>query len=62
VISAIAAPAAPLRFLSPFKLVEPTTIVEAGGLAPVPAAALIALGATSGALAIARYRHRDLHA
>lgn len=61
-ISAIAAPAAPLRFLSPFKLVEPSTIVAAGGLAPVPAAALIALGVVAGALAIACYRRRDLHA
>ena len=62
VISAIAAPAAPLRFLSPFKLVEPSTIVAAGGLAPAPAAALIALGVASGTLAIASYRRRDLHA
>jgi beta-exotoxin I transport system permease protein len=62
VISAIAAPAAPLRFLSPFKLVEPSTTVAAGGLAPVRAAALIALGVAAGALAIARYRRRDLHA
>jgi ABC-2 type transport system permease protein len=62
VVSTIAAPAAPLRFLSPFKLVEPSTIVAAGGLAPLPTVALIAVGIAAGALAIARYRRRDLHA
>jgi ABC-2 type transport system permease protein len=62
VVSAIAAPAAPLRFLSPFKLVEPSAVVTAGGLALMPTAALIALGIAADALAIARYRRRDLHA
>lgn len=59
-VSALAPAVAPLRHLSPYKLLEPAAIVAAGGLEPVRAGALVAIGAACGALAIARYRRRDL--
>jgi ABC-2 type transport system permease protein len=60
VISAIAAPAAPLRWLSPFKLADPAAIVG-HGLAPAHVAALVALGVVTAVAAIARYRSQDIH-
>jgi len=62
VISAIAATAAPLRWLSPYKLVEPAAVVARGGLDPVAGIALVGLGLALVAAAIAGYRRRDLHA
>lgn len=59
-VSALAPAVAPLGWLSPYKLVEPASIVVAGGLDPLRAGALVGLGAACGALAIARYRRRDL--
>jgi ABC-2 type transport system permease protein len=59
-LSALAPAAAPLGWLSPYKLLEPTAIVAAGGLDPVRAGALGAIGVALGAIAIARYRRRDL--
>jgi ABC-type transport system involved in multi-copper enzyme maturation permease subunit len=59
-LSALAPAVAPLRWLSPYKLLEPVAIVAAGGLDPVRAGTLVAAGAAAGALAIARYRRRDL--
>jgi ABC-2 type transport system permease protein len=59
-LSALAPAVAPLRWLSPYKLVEPTSIVAAGGLDPLRTGALVAIGAACGALAIARYRRRDI--
>jgi ABC-2 type transport system permease protein len=61
IISAIAEPAAPLRWLSPHKLAEATAILM-HGLAPLELAALVVVGAAAGALAIARYRRQDIHA
>jgi ABC-type transport system involved in multi-copper enzyme maturation permease subunit len=58
-LSALSDAAAPLRFLSPYKLVEPSAIV-ADGLAPLGVLALVAIGAAAVALAIARYRRKDL--
>jgi len=60
VVSAIADTAAPLRWLSPYKWVEPMTIVAHGGLDPLRAAALVGIGLAFGAVAIARYRRRDI--
>ncbi len=60
VLSAIAAPAAPLRWLSPYKLVEPIAILARGGLDPVGPAALVALGIAFAAAGIARHRRRDI--
>lgn len=59
-ISAAAPAAAPLRWLSPYKLVEPMAILAAGGLDPVHAGLLVAVGVGSAAFAIARYRRRDI--
>ena len=59
VLSALSDRAAPLRFLSPYKLVEPSAIVT-DGLAPLGVLALVAIGAAAVAIAIARYRRRDL--
>lgn len=59
-LSALAPAVEPLRWLSPYKLLEPTAITAAGGLDPVRAGALVAIGAACGALAIARYRRRDI--
>jgi ABC-2 type transport system permease protein len=61
VIAAIAEPAAPLRWLSPYKLLEPLAILD-GGLPPHRVAALLAIGVAAGAAAIARYRRADIHA
>lgn len=61
IVSAIAEPAAPLRWLSPHKLVEPTAYL-AHGLEPVRLAGLVLLGAAAAALAIIRYRRADIHA
>jgi ABC-2 type transport system permease protein len=61
VISAIAEPAAPLRWLSPHKLADATAILV-HGLDPLRIALLVALGAGAGALAIVRYRAQDIHA
>jgi ABC-2 type transport system permease protein len=60
-LSGLAPAAAPLRWLSPYKIVEPSAIT-AGDLAAVRIAALVAIGVACGALAIARYRRRDIHA
>jgi ABC-2 type transport system permease protein len=60
VVSTIAEPAAPLRWLSPYKWVDPMTIVVRGDLDPLRAAVLIGLGVVFGAVAIARYRRRDI--
>jgi ABC-2 type transport system permease protein len=62
IVSAVAPAAAHLRWLSPFKLVEGPAIVAAGGLGPVHAVALVAVGVAFAMLAFARYRTRDLHA
>jgi ABC-2 type transport system permease protein len=62
IVSAVTPAAAPLRWLSPFKLVEGPAIVGAGGLSPVRASALVAVGGVFAILAFARYRTRDLHA
>jgi len=62
VVSAIASPAAPLRWLSPYKLVEPSAIVAHGGLDPVRASVLVGLGLAFGGAAIVCYRRRDIHA
>jgi beta-exotoxin I transport system permease protein len=51
-----------LGWLSPYKLLEPPAIVAAGGVAPARAFALVAIGVVCGAIAVARYRRRDLHA
>lgn len=61
VISAIAEPAAPLRYLSPHKLAEAPAILT-GGLDPLRVGALIVLGAVFAAIAIRRYRTQDIHA
>lgn len=62
VISALAPQVAWLRWLSPFKWVESLAIVSRGGLPPLPATALVALGLAAATLAITRYERRDLHA
>ena len=61
-VSAISEPVAPLRWLSPYRIVEPAAIVARGGLDPVRAGALVLAGAAFAAIAIARYRRQDLHA
>jgi len=60
-LSAIAPPVAPLRWLSPFRILEPSRIVTAG-LDPARVAALVAIGVAFAAAAIARYRRQDIHA
>ncbi|HTJ47776.1 MAG TPA: ABC transporter permease subunit [Kofleriaceae bacterium] len=62
VLSALTPAAAPLRFVAPHKLVEPADIVSRGALDPVGALVLAAIGGGFAALAIVRYRRRDLHA
>lgn len=59
-LSALAPATAPLGWLSPYRHVEPVAIVSAGGLDPLTAAALVAVGAAAAALAVARYRRRDI--
>jgi ABC-2 type transport system permease protein len=61
VISAIAEPAAMLRWLSPHKHAEAMTILMSG-LDPLRVVLLVALGAGGAAAAIARYRTQDIHA
>jgi ABC-2 type transport system permease protein len=61
IISAIAAPAEPLRWLSPQKLLEPMWVLG-NGLGGARVAALVALGGVAAAAAIARYRVQDIHA
>jgi len=60
-VSALAPAVAPLRWLSPYKLVEPAAIA-AHGLDPAGVGTLLAVGAVCGALAILRYRRRDIPA
>jgi ABC-2 type transport system permease protein len=60
-ISAIAEPAAPLRFASPHKLAEPMKIL-ADGVDPVRLLGLVAIGVAAAALGVARYRVQDIHA
>lgn len=63
---AVAAAAAPggarIGELSPFRHVEPSTIVARGGVDPIAVIALVAVGVACGAAAIARYARRDLAA
>jgi hypothetical protein len=61
VISAIAEPAAALRWVSPHKLAEPTAIL-AHGLDPLRGIGLVLAGCAMAAFAIARYRRQDIHA
>jgi ABC-2 type transport system permease protein len=61
VITAIAEPAAPLRWLSPHKLAEPTAILVEG-LDPGRIGVLVLVGAAAAAAAIRRYRKQDMHA
>jgi ABC-2 type transport system permease protein len=61
VISTISAPAAPLRYLSPHKLVE-ATYVAMHGLDPLRVVVLVVIGIAAAVVAIARYRSADIHA
>ena len=61
VISAASPRVAPLRWLSPFKWVEPTAIVV-HGLAVIGAVGLTGVAVGCATLAIRQYRRRDLHA
>lgn len=61
IISAIADPAAPLRWVSPHKLAEATSYL-AHGLRVGPLVLLVGIGVIAGTLAIRRYRRQDIHA
>jgi len=61
-VSAIAEPVAALRWLSPYRIVEPAAIVARGGLDPVATGALVAAGVAFGLTAVVRYRRQDIHA
>jgi ABC-2 type transport system permease protein len=61
IISALSPHVAALRWLSPFKWVEPTTIVVEG-LGVVAVLGLAGVAVACAALAIRQYRLRDLHA
>jgi ABC-2 type transport system permease protein len=61
IISAIAEPAAPLRWLSPHKLVE-ATFVLIHGLSVFRVVLLVACGAAAAAVGVLRYRTQDIHA
>lgn len=59
IVAALSGTVAWLRWLSPFKWIEPSSIL-ARGLDPKAVIALLGVGVTCGAIAIARYRRRDL--
>lgn len=59
-LSALSSTAAPLRWLSPFKWVEPSSIAT-HGLDPIATAVLLGLGIACAAAAIRHYARRDLH-
>jgi ABC-2 type transport system permease protein len=61
VFSSVAPSLGFVRWLSPFKLVEATSLVS-NGLDPRRAAVLLGIGALCAILAVHRYRTRDLHA
>jgi ABC-2 type transport system permease protein len=61
IVSALSSTAAPLRWLSPFKWNEPSSII-AHGLDPATVALSLGLGMASAGIAIARYQRRDVRA
>jgi ABC-2 type transport system permease protein len=62
VLSALAPSVGFVRWLSPFKLVEATSLVSGEGLDPRSSAILVGVGMICAILAVDRYRKRDLHA
>ena len=62
IVSALTPVTAPLRYLSPFKLLEAMPVVAGGGVPVLPALGCTLAGILLGAWAIARYERRDLHA
>jgi ABC-2 type transport system permease protein len=62
VFSALAPSLGFMRWFSPFKLVDPTSLVMNGGLDPQKATILVGIGGVCALLAIHRYRKRDIHA
>ncbi len=51
-----------LRWLAPFRFVEPSEIVRHGGLDPLHAGGLLLLGAAGLAVALIRFGRKDVHA
>ncbi len=61
-VSAAVPGAAALGRVSPFRAVDAGGIVLRGGVDPVAVAVLVAVGAAGAALAVHRFRRRDIHA